>query len=108
MQGGGNLDPGSLSKLKSPRSEFRVVKVWMEFVGHSPEKRGLCLETAQDTCRGVLSSLWLSVELSIHERKLPKSHQKGEGRRVSEPLIAKWKTLTKHKTLDRILRRVST
>ena len=75
MQEGKNLDPGSLSTLKSTRSEFRVVKEWMESVGHSSEKRGLHLERAQDTYRGVLSSLWLSIELSMHERKLPKAKE---------------------------------
>lgn len=47
-EGGTPTDLGSLFKLKSPRSKFRVVKDWMEFVGHSPEERAL------DTCRHVL------------------------------------------------------
>ena len=66
------------------RSEFRVVKEWMESVGHSSEKRVLHLERAQDTYRGVLSSLWLSIELSMHERKLPKAKEESTRKEKTE------------------------
>ena len=51
--------PSSLSKLKNPRSEFREVKDWLQFVVCSPERRQLHQERALDTGRRVLSSLWL-------------------------------------------------
>ena len=112
--GGAPTDPGSFAKLKSPRSKFRVVKDWMESVRPGPEEKAL------DTCRGVLSSLWLSIDLSIHERRLPKAKERSTRKENVEDSqspyrlgiicapISQMEESHKTKALDRILRRVST
>lgn len=59
-------EPGNLSKLASPRSEFQEVKDNLELVGEettSPREPW--------TPAHVLSSLWLNIEPSIHESKDP-------------------------------------
>ena len=59
-------EPGNLSKLASPRSEFQEVKDNLELVGEETTSPREPWAPAH-----VLSSLWLNIEPSIHEREDP-------------------------------------